>query len=134
MSGAFICEHEGPGTAQGYLTKKGRLRKSWKKRFFVLTRTGRFNYYSESLKLGILVDRKKKGELFLRPDTTTVRSIPGKDLDFCVQTPTRILHLRAESLKEKEAWISCLRFHTNPEEEHESEDIFRSSIDNLPPR
>lgn len=87
---------------QGWLDKKGRIMKTWRRRWVVL----------RSSKLEYFVDQdctRKKGELILTPDTR-VLSRDGRrhHHKFSIWTRDRLLHCSAYNTDDREDWINVL--------------------------
>lgn len=89
-------------TLTGYIEKKGRLKKNWKKRFFVLLQNYLFYFAKENGKL--------KG--FLRIEECEIEreeEVGSKGLCvFHVKTMGRLLSLRLENTEDREDWIKWI--------------------------
>lgn len=93
----------------GFLTKKGGIRKNWLKRWFELDRSEHeLAYFGMQSSTSLWVDRK--GSI----DTTTIVSVhegtaPSKTSEeFEVETADRTYRFRAESAGDRDSWIEAL--------------------------
>lgn len=92
----------------GFLTKQGGSWKSWKRRFFVLSRTGTLNYYEDAnmLKAKGTIECKDcevrqlpdEGEMFFEIATELFNSVAG-----------RCLKLQAENEEQLHEWIQAVK-------------------------
>ncbi|KAG2383471.1 hypothetical protein C9374_004142 [Naegleria lovaniensis] len=96
----LMSEHK--PTLTGYLEKKGRLKKNWKKRFFVLLQNYLFYFAKENGKL--------KG--FLRIEECEIEreeEVGSKGLYvFHIKTMGRLLSLRVDNVEDREDWIKWI--------------------------
>ncbi|EGD74646.1 hypothetical protein PTSG_06011 [Salpingoeca rosetta] len=88
---------------EGYLTKLGKVRKTWKVRWFSVTKN-EFRYYnqrgdSQPIRVLDLCECK-------RVERTEV---PGKFHAFCVEMPTREFLMYAATEDEADAWVAVLQ-------------------------
>ena len=86
-------------TCSGLLTKRGTSIKTWHKRHFSLEGVNLIYYTSDG--------SEKKGEYVINSDTT-VEEAHLKRNCFCLIQHGRTLYMAADSLPEKEMWMSCL--------------------------
>lgn len=85
---------------QGWVTKQGVLFKTWKRRWFILTKIGRVVYLDNTPNARMV---ELKGEFWI--DSTCVVS-QGKDLDHIeIHTPTRKWVLRIMNTRQKNSWF-----------------------------
>ena len=96
----------------GTLTKRGNVRKSWKRRLFRLHRNGQLTYYKDPVKPGLgSIDIKGQCVGLLRSNQCQCQwpaSVPTLNC-FGVMTPTRVYHLYADMAEDADDWISVLR-------------------------
>ncbi|XP_068125506.1 differentially expressed in FDCP 6 homolog isoform X2 [Hyperolius riggenbachi] len=89
---------------QGYLLKKGNLRRNWTERWFVL-KPNVLNYYlSEECK-------EKKGSITIDKDCG-VEILPDRDgrrCMFCVKTPTKTHEMSASDTKHRQEWVTAIQ-------------------------
>lgn len=92
----------------GFLAKQGGSWKSWKRRFFVLSRTGTLNYYEDANML------KAKGTLECKD--CEVRQLPDQGAlffeiaaDVFNSVPGRCLKLEAESEEQLLEWVQAVK-------------------------
>ncbi|XP_078424670.1 differentially expressed in FDCP 6 homolog isoform X2 [Cetorhinus maximus] len=88
---------------EGYMWKKGQVRRNWNERWFVLKASHIHYYVNENLK-------EKKGEIQLDMDST-VEVLPdkeGKRCLFCIKTANRTYELSASDTKRRQEWIDSV--------------------------
>ncbi|XP_041072014.1 differentially expressed in FDCP 6 homolog isoform X2 [Carcharodon carcharias] len=88
---------------EGYMWKKGQVRRNWNERWFVLKASHIHYYVNENLK-------EKKGEIHLDMDST-VEVLPdkeGKRCLFCIKTANRTYELSASDTKRRQEWIDSV--------------------------
>ncbi|XP_043564855.1 differentially expressed in FDCP 6-like isoform X2 [Chiloscyllium plagiosum] len=92
----MVCE-------EGYMWKKGNVRRNWNERWFVLKPSKLDYYLNEDLK-------EKKGEIHLDMDSS-VEMLPdkeGKRCLFCVKTVNRTYELSASDMKRRQEWMDSI--------------------------
>jgi pleckstrin homology domain-containing family A member 1/2 len=96
----------------GYLIKRGKVRKSWKVRFFVL-RNDRLQYYKDFLTF--YRQRKPRGEMYLRDVGEGILTEFEEKADmrrpnlFCIDMLYRRFFICAHSGGDMLAWVNKLR-------------------------
>ncbi|XP_048467910.1 differentially expressed in FDCP 6 homolog isoform X2 [Rhincodon typus] len=89
---------------QGYLWKKGQLRRNWTERWFILKPSILCYYVSE--------DRKeKKGSIALDRNCCVeiLSDRDGKRCMFCVKTPSRTYEMSASDTKQRQEWTTAIQ-------------------------
>ncbi|XP_067913195.1 differentially expressed in FDCP 6 homolog isoform X1 [Heterodontus francisci] len=89
---------------QGYLWKKGQLRRNWTERWFILKPSILCYYVSE--------DRKeKKGSIPLDRNCCVeiLSDRDGKRCMFCVKTPSRTYEMSASDTKQRQEWTTAIQ-------------------------
>ncbi|XP_039604567.1 differentially expressed in FDCP 6 homolog [Polypterus senegalus] len=89
---------------QGYLWKKGQLRRNWTERWFTLRPSLLAYYVSE--------DRKEKKGCILLDKNCCVEVLPDKDgkrCMFCVKTPNKTYEMSASDTKQRQEWTSAIQ-------------------------
>mmetsp|Transcript_147349 Transcript_147349/g.270669 ORF Transcript_147349/g.270669 Transcript_147349/m.270669 type:complete len:241 (-) Transcript_147349:54-776(-) len=95
---------------EGFLLKKSKVLKTWRKRWFVLTPQYLCAFKTES-------DQQKVTEFIYMNECSSVKSVDqetGKENSFCVITPARTFFLIASSPAEKEVWMDDITNHCMP--------------------
>ncbi|XP_067907400.1 differentially expressed in FDCP 6 homolog isoform X2 [Heterodontus francisci] len=88
---------------EGYMWKKGNVRRNWNERWFVLKASHILYYVNEDLK-------EKKGEIHLDEDST-VEVLPDKEAKrclFCIKTANRTYELSASDTKRRQEWMDSI--------------------------
>ena len=91
------------GPRSGWMYKRGRIRRNWKRRWFVLE--GHDLVYRTQPKGGA-----RKGALLLDYGTS-ILNFPRRPHSFAIRTPKRELVCAADSEEDKRAWEAVLRAH-----------------------
>nr|XP_028589941.1 differentially expressed in FDCP 6 homolog isoform X4 [Podarcis muralis] len=89
---------------QGYLWKKGHLRRNWSERWFTLKPSDLSYYVSEERK-------EKKGSISLDRNSC-VEILPDKDgkrCMFCVKTPSRTYEMSASDTRQRQEWTLAIQ-------------------------
>ncbi|XP_059806561.1 differentially expressed in FDCP 6-like isoform X3 [Hypanus sabinus] len=89
---------------QGYLWKKGQLRRNWTERWFILKPSTLSYFVSE--------DRKeKKGSIPLDRNccVEVLTDRDGKRCMFCVKTPSRTYEMSASDTKQRQEWTTAIQ-------------------------
>ncbi|XP_063153671.1 differentially expressed in FDCP 6 homolog isoform X1 [Candoia aspera] len=89
---------------QGYLWKKGHLRRNWSERWFTLKPSDLSYYESEERK-------EKKGSIYLDRNSC-VEILPDKDgkrCMFCVKTPSRTYEMSASDTRQRQEWTLAIQ-------------------------
>lgn len=88
---------------EGYLTKLGQIRKSWRVRWFIL-KNGVLSYYKTKQ------SRKPIKSLDMR-EATVVEYDNSKNKDFCfrIDFPSRSLYVYANSVEDCQQWVELLQ-------------------------
>ncbi|MDP2435357.1 MAG: hypothetical protein Q8P67_06410, partial [archaeon] len=100
----------------GYLTKQGKVVKSWKKRWVVLGNDGYLRYYSNASSASTRPHRPK-GWCYLagcRVEPTS--SILGRELAFSILPPAqgcRVYHMFSDSQADFNLWLKSLKQETS---------------------
>jgi hypothetical protein len=89
------------GTRHGWLTKEGHLRKTWKRRYFVIT-FKTFKYYvDESLK-------KHKGNINIKNASVSESDVDNRSF-VIVDGGGKKFNMQAESEQDKKEWVAILK-------------------------
>uniref|UniRef100_A0A673G6T9 PH domain-containing protein n=1 Tax=Sinocyclocheilus rhinocerous TaxID=307959 RepID=A0A673G6T9_9TELE len=83
---------------QGYLLKKGHVRRNWQERWFVLKPSSLIYYVNEDLK-------EKKGEVLLEESSVNLPDKEGRRCLFCVNAPVRTYEMSASNMKQRVDWV-----------------------------
>ncbi|XP_005988477.1 differentially expressed in FDCP 6 homolog [Latimeria chalumnae] len=89
---------------QGYLWKKGQLRRNWTERWFTLRPSSLCYFVSE--------DRKEKKGSIPLDKSCCVEVLPdrdGKRCMFCVKTATRTYEMSASDTKQRQEWATAIQ-------------------------
>ncbi|XP_034977919.1 differentially expressed in FDCP 6 homolog isoform X2 [Zootoca vivipara] len=89
---------------EGYLWKKGHLRRNWSERWFTLKPSDLSYYVSEERK-------EKKGSISLDRNSC-VEILPDKDgkrCMFCVKTPSRTYEMSASDTRQRQEWTLAIQ-------------------------
>ena len=111
---------QGRAIKEGFLTKQGKVRKNWKKRFFVLTAVNLQYYRSRTVRslpqspldslLSMFQDGKPAGTIPVK--NTSIELVPkkecGKDLCLSISTSDRTFLIYADTSSELEDWMQHL--------------------------
>ena len=91
------------GQHVGWLFKRGRIMKNWKKRFFVL-RLKELTYYNDENNV-----KSKRGSIDLNDCTSLVLSQSGSLYIIYIKTPDRVLQLRSRDEEGTKLWYDSLK-------------------------
>ena len=105
---------------EGYLTKLGKKRKNWKRRWVVLENYIMTYYQNEGGKGGkgacgtVDLEEVRKVEDITTPERREAvereeKNVSGKEHLFLLHTPTRIWYFVSETEKEKKEWIAVIK-------------------------
>ncbi|XP_069489572.1 differentially expressed in FDCP 6 homolog [Ambystoma mexicanum] len=89
---------------QGYLWKRGILRRNWTERWFTLTTTSICYYVNE--------ERKEKKGIISLDKNCCVELLPdrdGKRCMFCVKTPSRTYEMSATDTRQRQEWTTAIQ-------------------------
>jgi len=92
-----------PVQRAGFLTKRGKVRKTWKRRWFVLSREQKLYYYTSQ------TSKSPQGMINLHEATILDFTNSGKENGFEINTPGRVWYLHADDPYEKDLWIKEIR-------------------------
>lgn len=89
---------------RGWLTKRGQIRQSWKRRFFVLKDGGLFYYENET-------DLRPKGQMSLYGAAAVFVQYPKVAKANCLEisTPERTLYIYADSADDIKEWALAIQ-------------------------
>ena len=99
----------------GYLTKQGKVVKSWKKRWVVLGNDGYLRYYSNASAASSRPHRPKGWCCLSGCRVEQTSSILGRELAFSILPPAqgcRVYHMFADSKADFDNWLSVLLHET----------------------
>lgn len=101
----FDTRADSLASKEGFLTKQGFYVKSWKVRWFVLTKN-ELSYYADQTK-----DKPIKTlDLTDCQECYKADDVPGKDFCFCLEFPDRKWIFQSSSDEEQEEWVKMIKF------------------------
>jgi len=89
---------------EGFLVKKGHIRRNWKTRYFVL-RPGSLSYYPSQM----YSEREKLGVINLTDPGITLTKGNGHDKKFTIRLPSKEYEIYAPTSQERDSWLRCIR-------------------------
>ena len=108
------------GEHVGWLFKKGRIMKNWKKRFFVL-RGQKLTYYVDKDK-----PESRRGSIHLKSCSSLVLSQTDKVFCIYIKTPERNLELKSEDEESTRQWYDSLKSAMQRKKTNKVKSFFQS--------
>eukprot|EP01087_Luapelamoeba_hula_P021335 TRINITY_DN742_c1_g1_i3.p1 TRINITY_DN742_c1_g1~~TRINITY_DN742_c1_g1_i3.p1 ORF type:complete len:1330 (-),score=217.58 TRINITY_DN742_c1_g1_i3:71-4060(-) len=103
VKGDIVIEKKYAVVKQGYLTKEGNKRRSWKRRWFVATSNGNVSYFTTE-------NGKEKGNINMA--ACTLSEAPGhsgKKNCFAIAGPKRTFYICADDEVDLQVWLKALQ-------------------------